>query len=153
VWGALDLAAMPGLRAELDASGYAVGDQLVDALPTAGYDVTAYALEPWVPTRTVAEGDRIDLGDRSFEVLHLPGHSPGCIGLWDEVAGVLFSGDAVYDGELLDQLEDSDVTDYVATMERLRELPVEVVHGGHCPSFGRRRLVELCDAYLRMRRP
>jgi glyoxylase-like metal-dependent hydrolase (beta-lactamase superfamily II) len=27
---------------------------------------------------TVAEGDRV--GD--FEVVHLPGHSPGCIGLW-----------------------------------------------------------------------
>ena len=27
---------------------------------------------------TLAEGDRV--GD--FEVVHLPGHSPGCIGLW-----------------------------------------------------------------------
>ena len=33
-------------------------------------------------------------------------------------------------------------------MERLRALPVEVVHGGHEPSFGRDRLVELCDAYI-----
>ena len=37
---------------------------------------------------------------------------------------------------------------YVATMELLRALPVEVVHGGHEPSFGRERLVELCDAYI-----
>jgi glyoxylase-like metal-dependent hydrolase (beta-lactamase superfamily II) len=65
---------------------------------------------------------------------------------------VLFSGDAIYDGPLLDELDGSDVTAYVATMRRLRELPVTVVHAGHEPSFGRDRLVELCDAYLRSRR-
>ena len=36
-------------------------------------------------------------------------------------------------------------------MKRLRELPVTVVHAGHDPSFGRDRLVELCDAYLAKR--
>ena len=80
--------------------------------------------------------------------MHLPGHSPDSIGLWDAQSGTLFSGDAVYDGPLLDGSSDSDVSAYVATMERLREMPVEVVHGGHEPSFGRERLVELCDAYI-----
>jgi hypothetical protein len=36
-------------------------------------------------------------------------------------------------------------------MKRLRELPVEIVHAGHDPSFGRARLVELVDAYLAKR--
>jgi glyoxylase-like metal-dependent hydrolase (beta-lactamase superfamily II) len=80
--------------------------------------------------------------------MHLPGHSPDSIGLYDEANGVLFSGDAVYDGPLIDGNTDSDVGAYVATMERLRALPVTVVHGGHDPSFGRDRLVELCDEYL-----
>jgi hypothetical protein len=34
----------------------------------------------------------------------------------------------------------------------LRALPVRVVHAGHDPSFGRERLVELADAWLRRRR-
>jgi glyoxylase-like metal-dependent hydrolase (beta-lactamase superfamily II) len=97
------------------------------------------------------DGDGVDLGDRAFEVLHLPGHSPGSIGLWEEATGTLFSGDAVYDGPLLDQLDGSDVDAYLSTMRRLRDLPVAVVHGGHEPSFGRERLVELCDAYLARR--
>ena len=37
---------------------------------------------------------------------------------------------------------------YVTTMKRLRDLPVQVVHGGHDPSFGRDRLVEICDNFL-----
>ena len=68
--------------------------------------------------------------------------------MWDPATATLFSGDAVYDGPLLDGNYDSDVDAYVATMERLRALPVEVVHGGHEPSFGRERLVELCDGYI-----
>jgi hypothetical protein len=36
-------------------------------------------------------------------------------------------------------------------MKRLRSLPVEIVHGGHEPSFGRARLIEIADAYLARR--
>ena len=91
----------------------------------------------------------VDIGSRRFEVLHLPGHSPGSIGLWEAETGVLFSGDAIYDGPLLDNIPGSNVERYIATMERLRELPVSVVHAGHDPSFGRERLRELAGDYLR----
>ncbi|MFT5928115.1 MAG: hypothetical protein ACI805_001232, partial [Candidatus Azotimanducaceae bacterium] len=37
------------------------------------------------------------------------------------------------------------------TMKRVRQLPVDVVHGGHEPSFGRERMHELVDAYLQWR--
>jgi glyoxylase-like metal-dependent hydrolase (beta-lactamase superfamily II) len=93
----------------------------------------------------------IDLGDRSFEVLHLPGHSQGSLGLWEQATGILFSGDAIYDSYLLDELPESDIEAYIRTMKRLRELPVNVVHGGHDRSFGRERFVELIDAYLKWR--
>ena len=36
-------------------------------------------------------------------------------------------------------------------MHRLSGLPVEVVHGGHGPSFGRGRMIGIIDAYLRSR--
>lgn len=132
-------------------AGYDIPDVLVDAVPPGGLGGWAVVVHPAPASRVLDEGDVIDLGDRAFEVLHLPGHSPGSIGLWEEETGTLFSGDAVYDGPLLDELDGSDVDAYVATMERLREMPVTVVHGGHEPSFGRQRLVELCDAYLAAR--
>lgn len=137
----------------LEEAGYPMPSdgELLAAVPAAGYDPDAYAVRGSVPTRVLAEGDVVDLGDRSFEVLHLPGHSPGSIGLWDAERGMLFSGDALYDGPLLDFGTDSDVSEYVRTMERLRVLPVERVHGGHDPSFGRERLIELCDSYLERR--
>ena len=129
---------------------YEIPELLVSAVPQ-GFDPAAYSVVSTDANWVVDEGDVIDLGDRHFEVLHLPGHSPGSIGLWEAASGTLFSGDAVYDGPLLDRLPDSDIAHYIATMKRLRELPVAVVHGGHEASFGRQRLHEIVDAYLERR--
>jgi glyoxylase-like metal-dependent hydrolase (beta-lactamase superfamily II) len=149
IGGALFRRAFPAAALEMyRTAGYEVPEALIDARPDADFDPAAYAVLPCAPTRVLDDGDIVDLGDRAFEVLHLPGHSPDSIGLYDHETRVLFSGDAVYDGPLLDGSSDSDVDAYVRTMERLRALPVDVVHGGHEPSFGRARLVELCDAYI-----
>src|SRR5579862_5124665 len=141
----------PAVWAYFLAAGYVLGDDLLTALPYAGYDLDAYAVEPCPANHALVDGDVVDLGDVEFEVLHLPGHSPDSIGLFDRANGVLFSGDAVYDGPLLDGFYDGYAEQYVASMERLRALPVDVVHGGHEASFGRARLVELCDSYLARR--
>src|ERR1700728_11413 len=114
-------------------------------LPHAGYEPLRYSVRPASLTRCVDEGDVIDLGDRAFAVVHLPGHSPGQIGLWEKTTGTLFTGDALYDGTLIDDNYARGPDEYVETMFRLREIPVNVVHGGHCPSFGRRRMIELID--------
>jgi len=129
----------------------AFADYLVNALPHADVGIDNYRVVPTEVTRSVVDGDVIDLGDRHFEVMHLPGHSPGSIGLYERSSETLFSGDAIYDGLLLDELPDSDIGDYLATMERLRNLRVRVVHGGHEPSFDGARLVELIDQYVASR--
>ena len=118
---------------------------MLTALPHAGYELSTYRLQPPRVTRLVEDGDVIDLGDRTLEVLHLPGHSPGSIGLYERRTATLFSGDSIYDGPLIDNLAHSDLADYRRTMERLRMLPVAIVHAGHEPSFGRNRLLELID--------
>ncbi len=136
----------------LQAAGYEMGaEHFVTALP-AGMTFESFGQRAARVTRLVDEGDVIDLGDRHFEVLHLPGHSPGSIGLWESATATLFSGDAIYDGPLLDELAGSDISDYCATMERLIDLPVDIVHGGHDPSFGRARLHQIARAYLTRRR-
>ena len=49
---------------------------------------------------------------------------------------------------LIDDAFHSDRNAYVETLKTLRGLPVRVVHGGHFPSFGRDRFIELIDAHL-----
>ena len=138
-------------RPYLPADSTGARDLLLDARPAENWAAGDYAITSTTPTRRLTEGDVVDLGDRAFEVMHLPGHSPGSIGLWEPRTGIFFSGDAVYDGPLLDMLPDSSIRDYLNTMKRLRALPVTIVHGGHEPSFGRERMVAIIDQYLRSR--
>jgi len=49
---------------------------------------------PPPPDRLLKGGDSIAIGDLHFQVLHTPGHSPGCICLLGE--GVVFSGDTLF---------------------------------------------------------
>ena len=133
----------------VEASGHRFDSpDLIDAIPHPGFELDAYRVTATTPTRLLNEGDEIDLGDRCLHVMHLPGHSPGSIGLWEPASATLFSGDAVYDGLLFDGLTGSNIGDYLATMERLRQLDAQVVHGGHEPSFSGARLKELCASYI-----
>lgn len=141
-----DLLAHPG-RKETLIDPY-VTDDIFTALPPGDYASADYAVAPAPATRVLEDGDAIDLGDRHFEVIHTPGHSPGSIALFEAASGVLFSGDAVYDGPLIDDCYHSDVDDYIATMKRLMEIPARVVHGGHFASFDAARLRALCRAFL-----
>ena len=140
----------PALGAELGLDE-ALPPLLISALPYPGYDPARYRLRAAVVSRALRDGDVVDPGGRPLTVLHLPGHSPGSIALFDPGDGSLFSGDVVYDGELLDSIVGADVAQYRASLLRLRSLPVRVVHPGHGPSFGRPRLHAIIDRYLKER--
>lgn len=143
----------PVLAKQLGLDWPDIEEHLLHALPTAGFDPDAYAVRPASNTHPLREGDVIDLGDRQFNVLHLPGHTPGSICLFEEHTGVLFSGDVLYDDVLLDDLHESNIEHYVRSMIRLQTLPVSVVHPGHGRSFDAKRMRELVHSYLFTRAP
>lgn len=127
------------------------GQTLLDALPRSDYVPGDYRLQPAPKIGWLSDGMRIDLGDRSFTALHLPGHTPAGVGLFDEANGTLFSGDVVYDDILIDNCVGSNIPDYRITMKRLIELNVSVVHPGHGDSFDRHRLRAIAMEYLQRR--
>jgi glyoxylase-like metal-dependent hydrolase (beta-lactamase superfamily II) len=135
-------------RANTLADPYAA-DEIFTALPPAPYDSARYAVPAAPATRLLEDGDVIDLGDRVFEVIHTPGHSPGGIALWEGATRTLISGDIHYDGPLIEDTYHSNADHYVASMRRLRDLSPLVVHGGHFPSFDGARHRALIDAWLR----
>jgi glyoxylase-like metal-dependent hydrolase (beta-lactamase superfamily II) len=122
-------------------------EDMFDALP-AGWKTASYRVHPAPAQRILQNGDIIDLGDRAFEVIHTPGHSPGGIALWEEATRTLLSGDILYDGPLITDTYHADLTDYEASLRRLARLPAAVIHGGHFPSFGRTRLLQLINEYM-----
>jgi len=134
---------------EFAAAELPVPELLIDELPHPDFEPTRFRTQPASITRWLAEGDVLDLGDRTFEVLHTPGHSPGSICLWEARSAALVSGDVLVDGEpLLDELPRSSPADFAASLRRLADLPVHAVYAGHGPVFGRRRAHEIIAEYL-----
>jgi glyoxylase-like metal-dependent hydrolase (beta-lactamase superfamily II) len=136
-----------GFRKAMADEGWPMPDVLVTAAPHEGFDPSDFEIRRTSPTRTVDDGDELELGDRRLRVLHIPGHTPGSIGLFEEASGVLFSGDMLYREPVM-PVEQSDLATYVSSMRRLRELPVRVVHGGHAPSFGGGAVIERIDGNI-----
>ncbi len=116
--------------------------------PNPRFDASMWCYPPAPLTLEVSEGDLIDLGDRVYQTLHLPGHSPGSVGLWEANSGLLFTGDALYDGVLYDHLYHSVPEILCESLQRLREIPVSTVHAGHYQSFDRARMHIVVDEYL-----
>ena len=137
--------------AALRASGIEPSEFMLEAVPFAGYDLESYRRAPVKPTRLVSEGDVVETGDREFQVLHLPGHSRGSIALWERSSGSLFSGDAIYNGVIVDNLRGSDVGMYRETMKRLAQLLVAQIFGGHNAPMTRTQMLDVVERYLASR--
>ena len=67
--------------------------EMFSALPPGAFDRWTNAVLPVPTTGLIEDGDTLDVGDRRFDVIHTPWHSPGSIALWEEASGALFSGD------------------------------------------------------------
>jgi glyoxylase-like metal-dependent hydrolase (beta-lactamase superfamily II) len=101
-------------------------------------------------------GETIGLGDDwRVEVLHLPGHTPGSIGLWDPrsraaviIDAVLYDG--IYDraGTKLIPPRYYDLHGQRATIHRLAALEPELLLTAHYPVLERREAVQWLDESL-----
>jgi len=82
-------------------------------------------------TRLLAEGDVLDLGDRTLMVWHTPGHSPGHLSFVDSQTGFLFCADTCYAGTLWMQTADADLDDWRRSLKRLAGSGAQALCGGH----------------------
>lgn len=135
----------------LGLDGLHLPELLIDAFPWTGYDPSRFRIPPLEITTELHGGDTIDLGDQRFVVLHLPGHTPGSICLFDDHSGELFSGDVIYDDLLLDELHESNIDDYVDSMRVLKDLSPSRVYPGHGDPFDADRMRFIIAAYLTKR--
>lgn len=72
----------------------------VTGAPTAAHRLDADPL-PVRPDRILAHGDTVEIGDLSFDVIHLQGHTPGSVALaldGADEATHLFTGDCLFPG-------------------------------------------------------
>jgi len=96
------------------------GDSLWKPLPE-GFVPATWKIPPVNPTSFIEDGDIINLGERTLEVIHTPGHSPGSMCLLDKKNRILFTGDTFFPGPLYAYPEDVDLDDYIASIEKLQD--------------------------------
>jgi hydroxyacylglutathione hydrolase len=86
------------------------------------------------PDQEFSDGQTLDLGDLTFEVMHAPGHSPGHVVIHGH--GVAFVGDCLFAGSIgLTDLPASKGADLEKSLERIAALPEDtVVYPGHGPA-------------------
>ncbi|MGB2711018.1 MAG: MBL fold metallo-hydrolase [Conexibacter sp.] len=109
-------------------------------------------------TQPLADGSRLDLRDRSLEVLHRPGHSPSDTVFWDERRGLLLGGDHLIkhissnplvarplpgDEPADERARPQALRTYIASLQATRELPAQLVLSGHGePVLDHRALID-----------
>jgi glyoxylase-like metal-dependent hydrolase (beta-lactamase superfamily II) len=115
-----------------DARAEIAPGEICGSLP-AGFDRAAYRTRPWRVSKWLHDGDRIDLGGRTIEVIATPGHTPDSISLFDRANGLLFTGDTYYPGTIWLYRPETDLAAYRNSVRRLAALRLEVklVLGAH----------------------
>lgn len=102
-------------------------------------------------------GETIRLGpDWRVEVLHLPGHTPGHLGIWDPRSGAAIIVDAVLESGIYDRAGNRlippriyDALAYRTTIRVLRSLDPELLLTAHYPVMGREEALDFLDRSLR----
>jgi cyclase len=119
---------------ELDPFEYAL-----EALPTDDPDGAALVpdRETYYANMGTADivftGDvTLEVGDRTFNLLHTPGHTPGQLAVYVPEDRVVFTGDTIF-SECTTWLMTSNVEQWITALDRIRALDIEFVVPGHGP--------------------
>ncbi len=106
------------------------------------------------PSALLKDGDIIDLGGRTLEVIHTPGHSPGHICLWEAERRWLFTGDILYKGTVFADFPSTEPERLLESIEKLCAYPAERIFPAHhdadvAPDMPQRMLKELKELKTR----
>lgn len=84
-------------------------------------------------SRKLLDKEELHIGGEIWEVLHIPGHSPGGIALYSAERGILIPGDVVYADYAIGRfdLEAADGSRLAESLSRLAGLNVSVLLPGH----------------------
>jgi glyoxylase-like metal-dependent hydrolase (beta-lactamase superfamily II) len=84
-------------------------------------------------SRKLQGGETLELGGTVWEVIHIPGHSMGSIGLYHRSMKILIPGDVVYADYAIGRFDlyGADASQLKKSLVRLGELEVEILLPGH----------------------
>jgi len=108
---------------------------ILERLP-AYYDIIKDVCEPVEIDKAMKDGDTLDFGELSLNVIHCPGHSVGSICLYENGRKLLFTGDHVLKEITPNPFasglsEHATLKRYLDSLKKIEKLPVETGLPGH----------------------
>ena len=88
----------------------------------AGVTAEDHQIRPFSISRTIEDGEVLDIGGRTLEVVRVPGHTDDAIALLDRSAGFLWSGDSFYEGPIWLFVPETDLVAYQRSVAKLASL-------------------------------
>lgn len=89
---------------------------------------------PMTPEYGLEDGEIVKLGDMTFEVIAIPGHSLGSVCFLEKNTGALFTGDGLIGhGFFTGTPQYMHVPKYLNSMEKLKKVACETVYSDHNP--------------------
>lgn len=88
---------------------------------------------PCVADKVLKNGDKINIGDISFDVLNAPGHTEGGVMYYSKDQKVIFTGDTVFKGSVgRTDFQGGSMAVLFNTLQKIKKLPEDVViYSGH----------------------
>jgi glyoxylase-like metal-dependent hydrolase (beta-lactamase superfamily II) len=100
---------------------YLEGDMVWKPFPDY-FDAETWKIHPFKVTRWLKEGDVIDLGGRTLEVIHMPGHSPDSVCLLDRENKLFWTGDSFYPAPIYIYSPTSNLDQFIASFAKMVRL-------------------------------
>jgi glyoxylase-like metal-dependent hydrolase (beta-lactamase superfamily II) len=87
-----------------------------------------------IPDILTEDGDILDIGGLSLEIIHTPGHSPASICVYIRESKILFTGDHILGiGTTVVDAPEGDMTQYIDSLQKLLSYDIRLICPGHGP--------------------
>ncbi len=101
-------------------------DELITKGKKWGVDLTDMRINIWLEDRNI-----IDLGNTFLKVIETPGHTSGCICLYEPYKNYIFSGDTLFKGAITNIYESGSISEYINSLQILNTLKIESFYPSH----------------------
>ncbi len=102
-------------------------DEYVIHAAVHGEELIKTRINIWLENRVL-----LDFGNYKLKVLHTPGHTSGCICLYEPFRNFMFTGDTVFNEGIISKISDSgSYGDYINSLERLNTYKIKRMFPGH----------------------
>ncbi|MFX0069540.1 MAG: MBL fold metallo-hydrolase [Candidatus Hermodarchaeota archaeon] len=101
-------------------------DELITKGKKWGVDLSDLKINIWLEDRNI-----IDLGNVYLKVVQTPGHTSGCICIYEPFKNYIFTGDTLFEGAISNIYESGSLSEYINSLEILNTLKINAFYPSH----------------------